>query len=179
MTECNRSGVQFSSLNRRRVEGSWDGGRLASDGGGVLLREVDRRLELISAMNERIADPRDPSRVVHDQETLLRQRIMGIALGYEDLNDHTTLRRDPMLQLASERAVDEESPLGSAPTLCRLENRVSRAEAFAIHQVFVEQFIASHQVPPEELVLDFDATDDPLHGRPRPSNSHDSEMPAC
>ena len=129
-----------------------------------MLREVDRRLGLISAMNGCIADPRDASRVIHDQESLLRQRIMGIALGYEDLNDHTTLRTDPVLQLASERAVDEERPLGSAPTLCRLENRVSRAEAFAIHRVFVEQFIASHATPPEELVLDFDATDDPLHG---------------
>jgi len=164
MTECNRSGVRFSSLNRRRVEGSWDGGRLGSDGGGVLLREVDRRLGLISAMNDCVADPRDPGRVVHDQETLLRQRIMGIALGYEDLNDHATLRTDPMLQLASERAVDEGRPLGSAPTLCRLENRVSRAEAFAIHRVFVEQFIASHKTPPGEVVLDFDATDDLLHG---------------
>jgi hypothetical protein len=102
--------------------------------------------------------------VIHDQETLLRQRIFGIALGYEDLNDHTTLRADPVLQVVSERLADADQPLGSAPTLCRLENRVTREEAFAIHREFVEQFIASHTSPPEEVVLDFDATDDPLHG---------------
>jgi len=164
MTECNGQTVRFSSLNRQRVEGNWEGGQLASDGGGVLLREVDRRLGLIAAINGCIADPRDPSRVVHDQETLLRQRILGIALGYEDLNDHTTLRTDPVMQLASEQTVDEELPLGSAPTLCRLENRVTREEAFAIQRVFVEEFITSHETPPDELVLDVDATDDPLHG---------------
>jgi hypothetical protein len=130
----------------------------------VLLWEVDRRLGLISAIHACIADTRDAGRVVHDQETLVRQRIMGITLGYENLKDHTTLRTDPMLQLASERAVDEERPLGSAPTLCRLENRLSCAEGFAIHRRFVEQFIASHATPPDELVLDFDTTDDRLHG---------------
>jgi len=164
MAKCNGQTVRFSSLGRRRVEANWDGGQLASDGGGVLLREVNRRLGLIGAINGCIADPRDAHRVVHEQETLLRQRVFGIALGYEDLNDHATLRTDPMLQLASEQAVDENRPLGSAPTLCRLENRVTRQEAFAIHRVFVEQFIASHATPPPELVLDFDATDDPLHG---------------
>ncbi len=164
MTECNRQRVCFSSLGRRRVEANWEGGQLASDGGAVLLREVDRGLSLIDAINGCIADPRDPRRVVHDQETLLRQRVFGIALGYEDLNDHTTLRTDPMLQLASGQAVDETAPLGSAPTLCRLENRVTRDEAFAMNRVFVEQFIASHQTPPDEVELDFDATDDALHG---------------
>jgi hypothetical protein len=164
MTECSGQAVRFSSLGRRRVEANWDGGPLASDGGAVLLREVDRGLGLIGAINRCIADPRDPRRIVHDQETLLRQRVFGIALGYEDLNDHTTLRTDPVLQLVSEQAVDEDEPLGSAPTLCRLENRVTRDEAFAINRVFVEQFIASHATPPPEVVLDFDATDDPLHG---------------
>ena len=129
-----------------------------------MLREVDHRVGLTAAINGCIADPRDPRRIVHDQETLLRQRVFGIALGYEDLNDHTTLRTDPMLQLIAEQTVDESRPLGSAPTLCRLENRVTREEAFAINRVFVEQFIASHETPPKELVLDFDATDDLLHG---------------
>lgn len=164
MAKCNRQTVQFSRLGRRCVEANWHGGRLASDGGGVILREVDHGVGLIAAINRCIADPRDPGRIVHDQETLLRQRVFGIALGYEDLNDHATLRTDPMLQLAAEQPVDESRPLGSAPTLCRLENRVTREEAFAINRVFVEQFIASHTTPPEELVLDFDATDDPLHG---------------
>jgi hypothetical protein len=94
MAQCNGQTVEFSSLGRRRVEANWNGGRLASDGGGVILREVDHRVGLIAAINRCIADPRDRGRIVHDQETLLRQRVFGIALGYEDLNDHATLRTD-------------------------------------------------------------------------------------
>src|SRR6185437_11664023 len=91
---------------------------------------------------------------------LLQQRVFGLCLGYEDLNDHTELRRDVLLQTAVER----DSPLASAPTLCRLENRASRAAAWALHEVMVERFIASFKQAPGELVLDFDATDDPVHG---------------
>jgi len=86
----------------------------------------------------------------------LRQRIDGLALGYEDLNDHDTLRTD----LAWQSAVEREQALASSPTLCRLEARASRQSAVAMHAVLLEQFIASFASPPEELVLDFDATDD-------------------
>jgi hypothetical protein len=90
----------------------------------------------------------------------LRQRIYGICLGYEDLNDHQTLRIDPALQTSIER----EQVLGSQSTLCRLENRIDRQVAIDIHKLLLEQFIASYDVPPDELILDFDATDDPVHG---------------
>jgi hypothetical protein len=95
---------------------------------------------------------------------MIAQRIVAIALGYEDLNDHQTLRGDPALQLAAGRVPDEELTLASPPTLCRLENRVERKTLIQIAQVLVDRFIASHPQLPEHLILDFDATDDPVHG---------------
>ena len=95
---------------------------------------------------------------------MIAQRIVAIALGYEDLNDHQTLRADPALQLAAGRVPDEELTLASPPTLCRLENRIERKTLIRIAEVLVDQFIASHPQPPEHLILDFDATDDPVHG---------------
>jgi hypothetical protein len=98
---------------------------------------------------------------------MLAQRIFAIALGYEDLNDHATLRHDPALQVATERIRKPDPDLGlsSPSTLCRLENRVDRESLVRMSKVFVDLFIASHPTPPEELILDFDATDDPLHGQ--------------
>src|SRR5690606_20381775 len=105
-----------------------------------------------------------PSRIEHDVVTMLRQRILGIALGYEDLNDHQTLRGDPVFQLLAEKPPAADSPLASPPTLCRFENWVTRSSLARMSRVLVETFIASFDSPPEELILDFDATDDPVHG---------------
>jgi hypothetical protein len=115
----------------------------------------------MEAVDRVIADPRNPKLIHHPQLSLLRQRIYGLCLGYEDLNDHATLRTDPGIQTAVER----DEALGSAATLCRLENRITRESAVRLHEVLLDRFIASFQSPPEELILDFDATDDPLHGR--------------
>lgn len=93
--------------------------------------------------------------------SLLRQRVYGLALGYEDLNDHETLRTDPALQTA----VDRDEPLASSPTLCRWENRADRPQAWRMHEVLVERFIASPPQPPQRLILDFDPTDDAVHGQ--------------
>jgi hypothetical protein len=117
-----------------------------------------------SRMAAAIPDPRNQNLITHQQATMLRQRIFAIAMGYEDGNDHQSLREDPLMQLVSERGIDPDQPLASPPTLCRLENRVSRQTLAEVAKVFVEVFIASHEKPPEELVLDFDATDDPVHG---------------
>jgi hypothetical protein len=106
------------------------------------------------------AAPRDPDLVTHRQVDLLRQRIYGLALGYEDLKDPDTLRKD----LAWQSAVERGEELASSPTLCRLENRADRRTAAAMSRVLVEQFIASFKVAPTELILDFDATDDRVHG---------------
>jgi hypothetical protein len=164
MTECNLQSVNFSSLGRRRIELDFGGGTIASHGGLPLLREVERHTGLIKAIDRAIPDPRDPEAIIHDQYSLLAQRIYSLALGHEDLNDQHTLRRDPLLQLASGRKVDPEEPLASPPTLSRLENRISRQTLVRIHAVLVEQFIASFQSPPQQLILDFDATDARLHG---------------
>jgi len=163
-TECNAKPVRFSSLNRKNIVADFRGGTLTSDGGALLLREVDRRLGLIDQMAECLADPRDPAKIKHDQRTMLAQRIFGIALGYEDLNDHDQLRHDPLFSVLAEKAPEPGSPLASSPTLCRLENRVARQALAKLSTVFVEQFIASFDEPPEELILDFDPTDVPLHG---------------
>ena len=164
MTECNASPITFSSLGRRKVQADFRGGRLTSDAGAMLLREVDRRIGLIDAMASCIPDRRDPAKVRHGVRTMLAQRVFALAMGYEDGNDHQDLRNDPLLQLVAGRDVDPGRPLACPPTLCRLENGVGRAALASLSEVFVEQFIASHDRPPEEIVLDFDATDDPVHG---------------
>jgi len=164
MTECNGLPLAFSTLRRKKILADFNGGHLTSDAGAALLREVDKRIGLIDAITNCIGDPRDPAKITHDLRTLLAQRIFGIAMGYEDLNDHDSLRNDPLMQLVTERGIDDEQPLASASTLCRLENRIDRKPLAKMAEVFVEQFIASHDTPPEQIVLDFDATDDPVHG---------------
>jgi len=140
------------------------GGRLTSDAGALLLREADRQLQLTAKLAAALSDRRDPAKVQHDLQTMLAQRIFGIALGYEDLNDHETLRKDPLFALLANQS-PEESPLASAPTLCRFENHRDRSSLVGMSEVLVDTFISSYQQPPEELILDFDATDDRVHGR--------------
>lgn len=165
MTECNSQPIPFSSVGRRRVLADFAGGSITSDAGALLLREADRRTGLIDRLDAVIPDPRNQQLITHRQSTMLRQRIFAIALGYEDGNDHQHLRDDPLMQLVTERGIDPDLPLASPPTLCRLENRVSRKTLAEIAKVFVEVFIQSHASPPTELVLDFDATDDAVHGQ--------------
>lgn len=160
MTECQQEFLSFPSFDGRKIEANFQGGAVSSDGGLILLRQADRHLGLVAALDKAFPDPRRPELITHRQVDLLRQRIFGIALGYEDLNDHDTLRNDLMWQTA----VDRGSELASSPTLCRLENRADRKVAWDFHKVLVDQFIASHPLPPKELVLDFDATDDRVHG---------------
>ena len=164
MTECNRKALAFSSLSRRKISADFDGGRLTSDAGGLLLREVDRRIGLTKALADCIADPRDPDKIIHDVQTMLVQRIGGIALGYEDLNDHETLRTDPVMQVLAEQPPDPAFPLASPATLCRFENRITHKSLTRMSGILVDQFIASFKRAPKELVLDFDPTDDRVHG---------------
>jgi hypothetical protein len=142
------------------VEAHFGGGAVSSDGGVLLLRQVDRRLGLTARVAAALGDERRAASCAHHVLGLLRQRVYALALGYEDLNDHATLRADPGLQTAVER----DAPLASSPTLCRWENRADRETAWAVHRVLVERFIASYQRPPRHLILDFDATDDAVHG---------------
>jgi hypothetical protein len=164
MTECNTTTVDFTPLGRRQVVADFLGGRLTSDAGAVLIREVDRRIGLLDSIDQAIPDPRDPRYTVHDQRTMLAQRIISLALGYEDLNDQQALRFDPAIQTVSGGSVEESQPLASPSTLCRLENRMTRATLVKLSAILVEKFLDSYQQPPQEITLDFDATDDRVHG---------------
>lgn len=164
MTECSKEALRFTGQARREVVADFLGGRITSDAGILLLREVDRQIGLIDAVNGCLPDPRDPRYTVHDQSAMLAQRIFSIALGYEDLNDQETLRDDPSLQLAAGCQPDDDNPLASPPTLCRLENRVNRKALFQMNKVMVDQFLSAHRKPPKEIVLDLDATDDLVYG---------------
>lgn len=134
---------------------------MTGDGGVMLLGATDRKLGLMDAAARCIADPRSPLLIKHGVRDMLRQRVYGLALGWEDLSDHGALRHDVAIQTA----VGVDAPVASAPTLCRLEKWADRATAWRLHEVLVDQFIASFKTVPEELVLDFDATDNPLHGQ--------------
>ena len=160
MPNCTATQVPFAKLGRREIDVRFDGGHVSSDGGLLLLRQVERQLGLLKAVAQVLPDPRNPWLVQHTTEQLLRQRVFGLCQGYEDLNDHDQLRDDVALQTA----LDKLKPAASSPTLCRFENRANRDAAVAMQHILVEQFIASFKQAPEELVLDFDATDDLVHG---------------
>jgi hypothetical protein len=153
--------LTFSSSIGRQVEADFTGGQVSSDGGLLLARQVDRKMELMRRVARRLEDERQSGKVVHGAEAMIRQRVMALIAGWEDLNDAQTLRHDPVHQVAA--GSDEE--LASAPTLCRFENRQARAAAWAVNAELVEQFIASHAKAPPVLILDFDATDTPVHGK--------------
>jgi hypothetical protein len=168
MPNCTQKDFGFPSFDRRKIEASFEGGDVSSDGGILLLREADRRLGLLAALDAALPDPRDPLYITHRQIDLLRQRVYGIAQGYEDLNDHDTLRTD----LAWQTALERDTALASDSTLCRLEQRVDRKAAVAFHRVLIDQFIASFATAPTELILDFDATDDRVHGQQEGRHYH-------
>ena len=168
MPKCTDATVEFGRLGRRVIEANFEGGDISSDGGMLLLRRVDERIGLSRAAAAVLSDPRDPARITHSLRDLLAQRIYGLCCGYEDLNDHDTLRSDLLMQTA----VGSVDALASSPTLSRLESRATRAQAVALHGVLVEQFIAGHKSPPAELVLDIDASDVPLHGNQEHSEFH-------
>jgi hypothetical protein len=141
-----------------------DGGALTSDAGVLLLREIDEQLELTEKLAACIRDERDQSKLQHSVHDMLRQRIYGIACGYEDCNDATTLRMDPALKMAVGRAPGEYD-LASQPTLSRLETGVGWRECWRMSEALVEAYIQRHRRrPPRRIVLDVDATDDETHG---------------
>ncbi len=161
MTDCTLSKIEFPPCRRRRVEADFAGGEISSNGGALLLAAADRRLGLLADLARRLDDRRQPGKVAHGVLALLRQRVFGLGLGYEDVDDHGALRDDLVLQTACGR----DGRLASASTVGRLERAADRAWAWAAQEAMVEAFIASFEAPPEELVLDFDATDDAVHGR--------------
>lgn len=151
---------QFSPLFRRTVDAQFSGGHITSDAGLLLLREVDRKLQLSASLAKRLSDNRQSSKTQHSVKAMLQQRLFAIAAGYEDLNDHQQLRADFAVQTAVERC----NPLASTATLYRFEAAMDREAIIASHRLLWEQFIAAHRRAPKRIVLDFDATDIPLHG---------------
>jgi hypothetical protein len=160
VTNCTAAQLEFPAFKRRKIQAEFSGGAITSDGGVLLLRTIDQRLKLTEQVAAHMPDPRDPDKVRHQVVDLLRQRVYGLACGYEDLNDHDTLRND----IAFQTAVDKDQVLGSRATLCRFEQRVDRALMWRVHEELLAQFIASYDAPPPSLILDFDATDDAVHG---------------
>ena len=184
-TQCSTERLRFHPLGRREVVGAFDGGRITSDAGGLLLREVEQRTGIIRQFAAGFLDHRHPDLIEHTVEELIAQRVYGLALGYEDLNDHDQLRLDPLLATlvgkgdptgqARRRKRDCGKPLAGKSTLNRLELTRVGAEASSrykkipadtkrLERLFVEFFIQAQRRPPERIVLDLDATDDPVHG---------------
>jgi hypothetical protein len=185
MTECTQQSFDFHDVGGRRVQVSFEGGRITSDGGALLLREVERRYGIVARTAACFKDHRAPDAIEHSVGSLLAQRVFALALGYEDLNDHDQLRADPLLAVLAEssdptgsqrrRKQDKGCPLAGKSTLNRLELSPANANAEsrykkivydeqAFEKLFVALFLDSFTAPPEQIVCDLDATDDPLHG---------------
>jgi hypothetical protein len=161
VTDCTLSKIEFPRCRGRRVEADFAGGDISSIGGALLLALADRRFGLLSGLACRLDDERQAGKVAHKLLALLRQRVYAVALGHEDVNDHEDLRHDLVLQTA----VGRDRRLASPSTVGRLDRAADRSWAWAAHVAMVESFIASFEQAPDELVLDFDATDDAVHGR--------------
>jgi Transposase DDE domain group 1 len=176
LTECSQDSFEFASLGRRKVAAAFDGGKITSNAGALLLRETDRRIGLSRQVAACFRDGRRLDRIEHAAETLVSQRVHGIALGYEDLCDHDELRHDPVLGLVSGKLEARRSDcavLAGKSTLNRLEH-APRSEddrycklsvdEDAMKRLFVSFFLKGHTRPPKPVILDLDATDDPIHG---------------
>jgi hypothetical protein len=175
MTQCNQSQFEFEAHFSRRVVAEFTGARLTTEGGALLLREADRKIGLLRRVVSCFRDARDPQRIEHELSEMLVQRVYGLALGYEDLNDHEELRNDPLLGMLAGRR-DLGAPLAGKSTLNRLElmpSEVTSASRYhkigyspeALDELLVDIFLEAHRQAPPEIVLDLDATDTPLHGK--------------
>lgn len=168
MPNCTVETIELGKVGRRVIEAAFDGGDIVSDGGVLLLRQVDQRIGLTRAIARVFEDRRRRASVAHSLRDMLAQRIYGLCCGWEDVCDHNVLRRD----LALQTAVGRVDHLASAPTLSRLETSSTRAHAAALHGILLDQFIASKAGRPKELVLDIDATHMPLHGAQEKAHFH-------
>jgi hypothetical protein len=185
-TECNGKLFEFHPLGKREVRVGFEGGAITSDGGGLLLREVEKRTGIVERFAACFTDHREAERVEHRVRELVAQRVYGLALGYEDLNDHDELRQDPLLAVLVEkedptgegrvRERDRGKALAGKSTLNRLEltkEEVGEKERYkkivmdgaAVDRLLVQVFLDSYAEAPQAIVLDLDATDDPLYGR--------------
>lgn len=184
-TECTGNTDSFQALGKREIVANFNGGTITSDGGSLLLREIEQRTAILSRFSDSFTDYRDPKRIEHSVLSLVSQRVIGLALGYEDLNDHDFLAKDQMLAIAvgkedptgmdRKSEQDKGKPLAGKSTLNRLELTPATATSDSpykkivlapesVDNLFVDIFIESHENAPHQIILDVDATDDPLHG---------------
>jgi hypothetical protein len=184
-THCNKQSFIFQAQNGRDIVANFDGGVISTDGGALLLREVEHLTDIIAGFTACFTDHRNPKLIEHSIEHLLAQRIYALALGYEDLNDHDTLRNDPLLAVLAgkpdpsgnnrSRQRDKGKALAGKSTLNRLELTPVRADnksrykkitvnRYAVDEFFVDVFLRSYDKAPEQIIIDIDATDDPIHG---------------
>lgn len=172
MTECIQSRLAFARAGKREVVAEFHGGAISSDGGALLLRETDRRIQLLERFSQCFLDGRNPALVEHRIEQMLAQRVYGLALGYEDLNDHEQLRHDPLLGVLAGKAEPGKAALAGKSTLNRMElgdgtpNRYKKITFWreAIDALLVDVFLEAHNAAPEQVVLDIDTTDFAIHG---------------
>ena len=174
-TQCNADLFGFAPVEGREVVGAFDGGAITSDAGALLLGAADRAIELTERLAGCFGDTRRQHLIEHEVATLLAQRVFGIALGYEDLNDHDELRHDPMMAVLAgklEARREDCAPVAGKSTLNRLElsrlqptryHKISH-NPIAIKRLLVDLFLDAHERPPQQIILDLDATDDPVHG---------------
>jgi len=174
-TECSADLFGFAPVEGREVVGAFDGGAITSDAGALLLGAADRAIKLTERLAGCFGDTRRPHLIEHEVATLLAQRVFGIALGYEDLNDHDELRHDPMMAVLAgklEARREDCAPVAGKSTLNRLElsrlqptryHKISH-NPIAIKRLLVDLFLDAHERPPQQIILDLDATDDPVHG---------------
>ena len=194
-TECFTKKIQFQDVGSRKLEADFSAGHISSDAGSLILSEVEKARGFIQSFSKCFTDHRNPSYVEHSLEELIAQRVYGLVLGYEDLNDHDILRYDPVLAalvgksdptgLDRKQDSDKGCPLASKSTLNRVElghqalstelsdpkevpiksNKKIVCHPDLVTNFFIESFLDSFSEPPKEIILDFDATDDPLHGK--------------
>ena len=164
MIENTQLELEFPSVAGKKVTADFEGGVVTSNAGLLLLREVERNVGIIRRLAQCISDNRDQRYVDHQIQELITQRVMQIACGYEDADDSDTLRFDPALKIACDRAPINGEALGSQPTMSRLENAISRTALYRMGVALVEHFLDSYRRAPKKIIIDIDDTDDPTHG---------------
>src|SRR6202167_1547586 len=199
-TQCNQDFLKFHPLEKREVRGGFDGGAITSDAGGLLLREVEKRTGIIAQFAGCFRDHRQAERIEHRGEELVAQRVYGLAVGCEDLNDHDELRRDPLLGGVAEKADptgqsrarerDQGKPLAGKSTLNRLEltgagvKEGGREKKMGVvfsagARLLGEIFLPDYDATPKQIILDLDSTDDPVHGNHEGRFFHGYYGPYC
>ena len=172
MTTLCHNQLTFGSLFSKEIIADFEGGRITSDAGGLLLRELDQRYRLAEKAARCLHDPREARKVKHDLLTLVRQRLFAIAQGYEDNNDAAALARDPAFKIMAGKAPESVADLASQPTLSRFENQMTAKDLRRLSDWFLDLYLKTHPGPRKVIVLDMDATDDPTHGQQQLSFFH-------